>query len=320
MKKRATAVTLVALVVATACGGDANEPAESGGTTEVTVLDTAGVPSAFLGFGVEKGLFEQEGLDVQVQVSEGGAEALPAIVSGDVQFAGSNVVSVLLATTEGLEVKIVAPGTFARETPAEDFSAIMVAGQSDIRSPQDLEGKIIAVNTLKNITEVTARAALQKEGADVSTLKLRELPFPEMAPAVQGGDVDAAYLIEPFVTQAEQEGMRIVSRPYTGTQPGLQVGSYVATTTYIESNQDAAEAFLQGVVRTGAYIEQNAQEFRSYLSDQAGLPGPVAEQINLPAWKSENDIDSLEALASLMVEYGLLPEEPDVSSILFQPQ
>jgi ABC-type nitrate/sulfonate/bicarbonate transport system substrate-binding protein len=225
---------------------------------------------------------------------------------------------VLLASTEGLEVKIVAPGTFTRQSPDEDFSAIMVAGDSDIRSPQDLEGKIIAVNTLKNITEVTARAALEKQGADPSTLELRELPFPEMAAAVQGGDVDAAYLIEPFVTQAEQDGMRIVSRPYAETQPGLQVGSYVATTSYIESNQDAVEAFRVGIADTGAYIEQNEQEFRSYLSDKAGLPGPVAEDINLPAWKGENDVESLEALASLMVDYGLAQEEPDVSSVLIQ--
>jgi hypothetical protein len=46
----------------------------------------------------------------------------------------------------------------------------------------------------------------------------------------------------------------------------------------------------------------------------------VAEQINLPAWKSESDTESLEALASLMVEYGLASEEPDVSSVLFQQQ
>jgi hypothetical protein len=44
----------------------------------------------------------------------------------------------------------------------------------------------------------------------------------------------------------------------------------------------------------------------------------VAEQINLPCWRSENEVESLETLASLMVEYGLTPEEPDVSSVLLQ--
>ncbi|MGH2821091.1 MAG: ABC transporter substrate-binding protein [Actinomycetota bacterium] len=316
---RAIAGALGGLVLVAGCGGD------SGGTTaqgraEVTVLDTAGVPSAFLGFGVEQGFFEEEGLDVKVQESEGGAEALPAVVSGDVQFAGSNVVSVLLASTEGLDVKIVAPGTFTRESPSEDFSAIMVAGESEIRSARELEGKVIAVNTLKNITEVTTRAALEEEGVDASTLKLRELPFPDMAPAVQEGEVDAAYLIEPFVTQAQQEGMRVVERPYTGTMPGLQVGSYVATTRYIESDPDQVEAFAAAIGRTGTYVEDNPEEFRAYLSDKAELPASLAKQIDLPLWKAESDTQSLEALASLMVEYGLASEEPDVSSVLYRSE
>jgi hypothetical protein len=63
---------------------------------------------------------------------------------------------------------------------------------------------------------------------------------------------------------------------------------------------------------------------RPYTGTRSGLartsrpPGPVAEQINLPCWRSENEVESLETLASLMVEYGLTPEEPDVSSVLLQ--
>jgi NitT/TauT family transport system substrate-binding protein len=318
--RRFVAASLAGLVFAAGCGGDSTEDATGSGTASVTVLDTAGVPSAFVGFGVKKGFFEREGLDVNVQASQGGAEAIPAVISGDVQFAGSNVVSVLLAASEGIDVKIVAPGTFSRESPDEDFSAIMVPKNSNIRSPQDLEGTTLAVNTLKNITEVTAMAALEKEGADFSSVKLSELPFPEMLPALQSGDVDAAYLIEPFVTQALQEGMRIVARPYTDTQPGLQVGSYVATTRFIESDQDVVEGFASAVGRTATYIEQNAEEFRTYLSEEAELPASLAREINLPLWKSENDTDSLELLASLMVDSGLVSEEPDVSSVLFQSQ
>jgi NitT/TauT family transport system substrate-binding protein len=68
------------------------------------------------------------------------------------------------------------------------------------------------VNTLKNVTEVTAREALAKEGVDPSSLRLTELPFPEMAQAVANGDADAAFLIEPFVTAATRRRRTTVSR------------------------------------------------------------------------------------------------------------
>lgn len=317
------AVLLAAL--AAGCGGNGgNGDGEAGEATEeatqesvaITVHETAGVPSAFLTYGVQQGFFEEEGLDVTVEAGQGGAAAIPALLAGDAQFAGSNVVSVLLAVNEGLELRMVAPGTFVQEDPEADFAAIMVAADSDIREPSDLEGKRLAVNTLNNIAEVTAKEALQKEGVDVSTLRLREIPFPEMTPTLEAGRVDAAFLIEPFVTRAEQAGHRIVARPYVGTRPGLQIGAYVTQPSYIEENPDVAERFRAGVARTAEAIAENPDDFRAALPRIAELDPELAEQVILPDWKGEVDRDSLELIASLMVEHGLVEEEPPLDDLL----
>ncbi len=313
------AVVVMALAVG-ACGGDDEEGGGGGAgggepqTSSIRVLETAGIPSAFLTYGVEQGFFEQEGLDVEVQPSQGGAEAIPAIVSGDVQVAGSNAVSVLLATTQGLDLRIIAPGTFAR--PDEDFSAIMVSKDGPIRRAADLEGKRIAVNTLKNVTEVTAREALAKEGVDPSSLRLTELPFPEMAQAVVKGDADAAFLIEPFVTAAKNEGLRSLASPYNDTRPGLQVGSYVAQAGFAEENAEVVEGFANGVARTAEAIEEDAEQFRSFLPEASELPAEAAKSVTLPQWRAQNDRESLDLLAQLMVKYRLADEEPAVDDLL----
>ena len=312
------AVVLAMAFAVGACGGDdeGGDGAAGGeqGTRSIRVLETAGIPSAFLTYGVEQGFFEQEGLDVEVQPSQGGAEAIPAIVSGDVQVAGSNAVSVLLATTQGLDLRIIAPGTFAR--PDEDFSAIMVSKDGPIRRAEDLEGKRIAVNTLKNVTEVTAREALAKEGVDPSSLRLTELPFPEMAQAVVKGDADAAFLIEPFVTAARNEGLRALVNPYNDTQPGLQVGTYVAEAGFAEENAEVVEGFANGVARTAEAIEQDAEQFRSFLPEASELPPEAAKAVTLPQWRAQNDRESLDLLAQLMVKYRLADEEPAIDDLL----
>ena len=310
----ALAVFLLAVLAVTACGDDDGGGGEGGGPERVSVQDTAGVPSAFLEFGVEQGYFKKRGLDVQVTPSQGGATVVPAVVSGDSDIAGSNLVSVLLAQGKGVPVKIIAPGTFVRNRSSQDFSAILVAGDSDIRSPQDLEGKTMAVNTLKNVAELAAKASLAKRGVDVSKIELTEVDFPEMNAALSEGRVDAAFQIEPFVSLGLKEGARIVDRPYVGTKPGLQIGCYFTSERFLSENGDVVDRFRQGVADTAAAIAKDPAAFREFLPEASEIPPPAAQKAVLPAWKAENDQASIELTAELMDRYGVVEERPDTSA------
>jgi NitT/TauT family transport system substrate-binding protein len=295
-----------------ACGGD-DDGGESGGQARVRVQDTAGVPSAFLEYGVQEGFFKERELDVEVTPSQGGATVVPAVVSGDSDIAGSNLVSVLLAQGKDIPVKIVAPGTFVRTERSQDFSAILVAGDSDIRSPRDLEGKTLAVNTLKNVAEVAAKASLAKQGVDVSKIELAEVDFPDMNGALAEGRVDAAFQIEPFVSLGVKEGHRVIDRPYVGTKPGLQIGCYFTSEQYLSENEDVVERFREGVADTAAAIAEDPAAFRDFLPEASEIPPPAAQKAILPAWKAENDQASLELTAELMARYGVVDEKPDTS-------
>lgn len=92
-----TAVISTFCLALSGCGSTGDGPDQGGTeasgeveTSDITVADTAGMPSTFLEYGVEEGFFEAEGLTVSVDVSSGGAAAVPAVVSGSVQMAGSN--------------------------------------------------------------------------------------------------------------------------------------------------------------------------------------------------------------------------------------
>ncbi len=72
MSRLAAAVAALALLAA-GCGDGGSAPTGEGGTTRLKVQETAGVPSAFVAFGIEKGLFEKEKLDVELSPTQGGA-------------------------------------------------------------------------------------------------------------------------------------------------------------------------------------------------------------------------------------------------------
>jgi NitT/TauT family transport system substrate-binding protein len=311
------AVFLAAILALAGCGDDGG--GESGKQATVRVQDTAGVPSAFLEYGVQKGFFKKRKLDVKVKASQGGATVVPAVTSGDAEIGGSNLVSILLAKSKNLPLKIVAPGTFVSQDPKRDFSAIMVAKDSSVTSPKELEGKTLAVNTLKNVAEVTAKASLDKKGVDVSKIKLTEVDFPDMIPALEAGRVDAAFPIEPFVGLGLKGGDRAVDRPYVGTRPGLQIGCYFTSDKYLSQNRDVVKRFHAGIAETASAVAKNPAAFRAFLPKASQIPPASAKKAVLPVWKANSDEASVDLIAGLMQKYGITPKKPDTSDVVDEP-
>lgn len=295
--------------------GDSAAPSADAPVT-VNVAETAGIPSAFLSYGVQQGFFSDEGLDLVVDTGAGGAAAIPGVVSGSTQFAGSNVVSVILAKSKGLPLKLIAPGTFATDTVDKDFSAVLVSGESPIQGPDDLAGATIAVNTLENIGDVTIKTALEASGVDVSGISFVELGFPSMLAALDAGQVDAAWIIEPFVTAGLKAGDRAVLWPYVESFPGLMVGSYVASESYVADNPTIVASFQRGVSATAKSIATDPDSFRTALTELASVPEAAAQSLVLPTWKSDVDLDSLTFMEEQMFAYELTSTRVDVSSML----
>ncbi len=308
---------LVALLLA-GCGdgGEGAAPAGEGGTTELAVQETAGVPSAFVAFGIEKGIFEKQKLEIDLQPTQGGAATIPALVSGDIQVGGSNVVSLLLASSKDLPIQAIAGGTSAQASGEKDFGALLAAKGKGISKPEDLEGKTVAVNTLNNIAEVVVKAALEKQGVDPESIKLSEVPFPEMEPALAKGSVDAAFSIEPFVTQSVQKGDAVLGYSYVDTESDMQVGAYAVTNQFAESDPEAVKAFQAAVKETADYVAGHEDEFRTFLSENAKMPPVLAKKIVLPKWTGEVDADSVANTASLMQKYGVVTGEIDTAKLL----
>jgi ABC-type nitrate/sulfonate/bicarbonate transport system substrate-binding protein len=309
-------------LLATACGGDGDSPsgddAAGGGDgpTRITVADTAGAPLYFLTYGQQEGHFEDAGLDLEITSSTGGATVIPQLIGGDLDVAGSNVVSVLIGASEGLPLRMVAGGTSTSEDPEQDFSALMVPADSPVTDIAQLEGKRVAVNTLRNINDIVIGSMLEDAGLSFDSVSFVELPFPDMAAAVANGDVDAALIIEPFVTIAEQQGLKIIERPYTDARPGLQIGTYVMSQQNVQENPEIAEAFLEGVEATAQSIEEDPDAFRAALTEIGDVDPAVAEKVRINRWQGETDMESLELIQELMLRYELIEEPVDLDELV----
>jgi NitT/TauT family transport system substrate-binding protein len=315
-------VSVLALAFAVAACGDDDEGGAqpSGGGEQVTLK--VGlipiIPVAPVYLGIEKGFFEEEQLKVEPQLAQGGAAIIPAVQSGDQQIGFSNSVSLMIAQTQGLPVKVVAPGEASPTDAADDNSAVMVPKDSDIRSAKDLEGKTIGVNTLQNIAGLTVEASLSKEGVDTKSLKLVEVPFPEMLKTTEGGQVDAGFFNEPFTSQAKAAGLRTIVNPYTATAPDLPIAPYFAMADWIEENADAVERFQRAMEKATQYALDNPDEVRRILSTYTEIPPEATKKMGLPHLATELDPQPFETLADLAQRFGYTKEKANVPELLAQ--
>ena len=97
-------------------------------------------PSGAYQLGKNQGFFEEEGIDLELVVNQGGAAVIPGLVSGNPQFATSNVMSALTATDNNLPLIAIAPGSADHAPPDPGLYGVVTAKGSDIKKTADLEG------------------------------------------------------------------------------------------------------------------------------------------------------------------------------------
>ncbi len=313
---------IVALVTTlTACGGgdpsspSATAPADAGEQEQaeltVGVLPLADLAPFYLA--IQEGLFEEQGLTVEADVASGGAAQIAAAVAGDIDVVFSNYVSVLQAAEEGLPLRIV------RENNRSGPQGIYVPAGSDITDPADLAGARIAINSLGNIQELTARAVLESHGVDLGSLTFVELPPPDMPAALSEGNVDAAWLVEPFLTQAEQNGIatRVVSA-FEGPTENLPVAGWAATAQFVQENPNTVAAFVRALDEAMSLAVEQPETVTEVIPTYTNISPEVAAQLSPPGLSEISDLSDFGTLADLMVDYGLMDEGLDMDEVVVE--
>jgi NitT/TauT family transport system substrate-binding protein len=322
--RRRCSVALIALAVAVAplvgCGGDDGEEtaskADQPDTVTVGLIPISGV--APIQLGIKKGFYKEENINVRTRFSAGGAEIVPSVVSGSVDFGYSNTSSLLLAANQRLPLRIITGGVIGAADAEGAWAQIMVAKDSSIRRPADLAGKTIAVNTLKNIAETTAKESLAKNGVDPSGIKLVEIDFPDMPAALKRGQVDAIFEVEPFVTVAKGEGARAVLPPYEETSANLPISNLFTTQRYADEKRDLVQRFVRATQRSFEYGREHPEEAREVLPSYTEIPPKVRQEMQMPTWNPDVDRPGITLLDKLNVKYGLYDKPVDIDGFILK--
>ncbi|GAA3848673.1 hypothetical protein GCM10022403_095360 [Streptomyces coacervatus] len=308
------------LLAATACGssggGSSSGSTSSGGITTVKVGLIPIVDVAPLYLGEKKGFYEKQGLKLSPTLAAGGAAIVPAVASGQYQFGFSNVFSLMLAQSNGVSLKAISNGVASTGVQGKDFGATLVKKDSSIKSAKDLEGKKVAVNTLKNVVELSVRESVKKAGGDPDKVKFVEIPFDQMPVALDKGQVDAAMAVEPALTTIKDQGGREISSPLVDVAPDLTVAMYFTSTQYAQKNPAVVKKFRTATAESLAYADAHPDEVRQIVATYTKVPASVLAKVTLPKWPAGANRASIETQAKLGQEFGFFKKAPDLDTLL----
>jgi NitT/TauT family transport system substrate-binding protein len=312
---------LLVAILAAGCGlfggSPDNDAAQSGSVEKAKLkvgvmigIDCTGPQLALL-----NDTFKAEGLEIEPVTVQSGATAMPLLAGGDLDVSFGNWVSFIKAHQSGMaDLRFISESYLS--TPDSNF-AVIAGKDSDITGPKDLTGKKVAVNALKNVNELLLRAVLDANGVDFATVQLVELPFQDMAAAIQNGRVDAAALIDPFVSNAQRStGARIVF-DLTGAGPteNFPLSGFAATRNFTEKNPKTVAAFQRAVLK-GQQLTAERGNIEQALPKFAKMDAETAAIVKVGQFPTTIDPKRLQRVADLLVTYGMLGEKVTIEPLV----
>ena len=261
----------------------------------------------------ERGFFRDEGLTVEPVQTRGGAAAIPGITGGSLDVTFGNYVSFFLAQSQGIgRFRLISDGYEA----SPNTFVLLARPDGAVRRPSDLAGRRVAVNTFSNIVELSARSALQTHGVDPRTVQFVEVPFPDMTAALATGQVDAAAMVEPFITSASRSlGAIPILDTASGPTADIPLGGYGTTEAFANQNPRTIAAFQRAMAR-GQQAASDRRNIEQVLPTYIRIDQSTASLINLGTYPQSLDPTRLQRVADLMQQFAVVPTRFDVQPLL----
>jgi NitT/TauT family transport system substrate-binding protein len=271
-----------------------------------------------------KGWFEQRlGPDVKIEwyVYNAGPSAMEAVFakSIDLTYVGPNPAINAYSKSRGEEVRIIAGA-------ADGGSALVVQGDSTLKTPADFRGKKIATPQFGNTQDVAARAwlvagglAIRQSGGDAQVLPAAN---PDQLSLFQQKQVDAVWTVEPWVSRLELEAKgRVLIDDRSAITTVL-----VARADYLRAQRDLVRKIVGAHAELTDWIEVNPAEAQKLAAAEllAETRAIMSQQLIERSWPrivltSSVSSDALTQFFKSAQSVGFLRDTPDLSRLVEKP-
>ncbi|KAB7707838.1 ABC transporter substrate-binding protein [Bacillus aerolatus] len=323
-------IILAVLLAGCSSSGEKQEAAPAGGEKKkeekVTIM-LDWYPNAvhsFLYAAEEKGYFQEEGIDLDIQFPANPTDPINLAAAGKVTLGISYQPDVIMARTDqGVDVKAV--GAIVRSP----LNHVMFLKDSPIESPKDLEGKTVGFTGIP-LNEAIIDTMVEQDKGNPEKVKMTDVGF-ELNSAIVSKKADAvvgAYINHevPLLKYEGYETRNLDPTKY-GVPNFYELVAVTSDQTW-EAEQEKIKAFWRAAEKGFEFTEKNPDEaLQILLSKQDEANFPLVEEVEkqsldilLPKMKSEEGFGSQtkqpwEETADWMKEAGLIKNEPNLEEM-----
>lgn len=220
---------------------------------------------------LEKGFYEEAGLNVEIMQGGPGMSSTALVASGANTFGTNDVNGIIMGANQGMDLVMVA-ACFQRH-PA----GVITVAASGIREPADLVGKTLAYTEGGPWT--LTKAMLSRAGVDLADINLVVSPSTEL---LINGNVDAKTgftVNEPIAVELAGLPTHLIVPSDWGIETYAEV--IFTTRSYLEENPEVVRNFVAASIRGYEYAYANPEETVATVTTINNQLDPVqqAEQL-----------------------------------------
>lgn len=321
-----TGTALGALLLA-GCGSSSDSSSSSGadGLTTVKIGYTPITAAGALVVGQDQGFFKEEGLTLEMQQVDNPPAGIAAVAGGNVDYNYAPSIPIVNAVSNGVKIKVVAAADgYAEGTRAkfeadpesvDDDTAILVKNTA-ITSAKDLAGKTVSVPARGAQLEVTIANAIKQDGGDPSTVNWITLDFPSALSSLKDDRIDAAGVVQPFVSNGVAEGDKVLAKPGLAFFEDGAVGMWVTSEKYATANPELVAKYQRAVAKTNAYANDHVDEVYAAASTLLKIDLATLKAGAPPYFNTTVTVDDLGRVVTKLDDLGYLKAPVDASTVV----
>lgn len=203
---------------------------------------------------LEKGYFEDEGLDVELVLTPGADKVAASVLSGDVNIGFSGPEATIYVYNNNEEDYLV---TFAGLTKRDGQFLVGDCSQKENFKVTNLKGKTVLAGRSGGMPLMIFNYALKESGLSKTDVKIdASVEFAALSGAFIGGSGDYVNLFEPTASKIETEGYGCVLESLGILSGEVPYTAYYARKSYINDNEEIIKSFVKALNRALKYVKE----------------------------------------------------------------
>lgn len=289
MKQRIAMIAVTILIaVISGCTKQRGQAAQEGGKEKTVIRYATSLGNLPINFGIRKGYFAEQGIDVKIVTIPGGVEAVTAAAAGEAEMGGMGS-PIIVGAAAGVPIKVVG------SPPAAGQHFVLIA-KPQYKTLADLKGKRVDPGGPGQGTIQAFNLIARNKGfkpADFQYVNAGSVG--NALAALQAGKVEAIIGSETTGVKAELEGFGTVIERAAEYFGRYQHSFIFSTQKFIDEKPEAVRGFLAAYRKTVEYLKTHPEEALQFAIkelEQEEVPYRKVYAAEIPAWDTSGRVDT----------------------------